>query len=219
MLLDTDNDSVFMNETVRDYCQQVGIEFTRCRPYRKNGPASLGGHLAVPPLPHHGGAHFGEQSCAQSVPLLRRNTSGDADDRVRAGTPLIRAGSVRGCWCLGRLGFRRGNGGDVGGFELLSGRFERCLRWTACSLASLIPTAGQVETGLSILGSVVIAASMITSLTPTPAPGTRLARVYRCLELAALLFGRAKDTGALPATPQVDKALAEAIAFAKPKGT
>ena len=34
--LDTDNDSVFMNETVRDYCEQVGIEFTRCRPYRKN---------------------------------------------------------------------------------------------------------------------------------------------------------------------------------------
>src|SRR5262245_27618094 len=37
--LDTDNDSVFMNETVRDYCQQVGIEFTRCRPYRKNDQA------------------------------------------------------------------------------------------------------------------------------------------------------------------------------------
>ena len=37
--LDTDNDSVFMNETVRDYCKQVGIEFTRCRPYRKNDQA------------------------------------------------------------------------------------------------------------------------------------------------------------------------------------
>ena len=37
--LDTDNDSVFMNETVRDYCQQVGIAFTRCRPYRKNDQA------------------------------------------------------------------------------------------------------------------------------------------------------------------------------------
>jgi len=37
--LDTDNDSVFMNETVRDYCEQVGIEFTRCRPYRKNDQA------------------------------------------------------------------------------------------------------------------------------------------------------------------------------------
>jgi len=36
---DTDNDSVFMNETVRDYCQEAGIAFTRCRPYRKNDQA------------------------------------------------------------------------------------------------------------------------------------------------------------------------------------
>ena len=36
---DTDNDAVFMNETVRDYCQSNGIEFTRCRPYRKNDQA------------------------------------------------------------------------------------------------------------------------------------------------------------------------------------
>jgi hypothetical protein len=36
---DTDNDSVFMNETVRDYCQAQGIAFTRCRPYRKNDQA------------------------------------------------------------------------------------------------------------------------------------------------------------------------------------
>ncbi|TIT55854.1 MAG: transposase family protein, partial [Mesorhizobium sp.] len=33
---DTDNDSVFLNETIRDYCLDAGIEFTRCRPYRKN---------------------------------------------------------------------------------------------------------------------------------------------------------------------------------------
>jgi hypothetical protein len=37
--LDTDNDSVFLNETVRDYCQAAGITFTRCRPYRKNDQA------------------------------------------------------------------------------------------------------------------------------------------------------------------------------------
>jgi hypothetical protein len=36
---DTDNDSVFMNETVRDYCEKAGVEFTRCRPYRKNDQA------------------------------------------------------------------------------------------------------------------------------------------------------------------------------------
>ena len=33
---DTDNDSVFMNETVRDYCTEAGGEFARSRPYRKN---------------------------------------------------------------------------------------------------------------------------------------------------------------------------------------
>jgi hypothetical protein len=36
---DTDNDSVFINETVRDYCLVGEITFTRCRPYRKNDQA------------------------------------------------------------------------------------------------------------------------------------------------------------------------------------
>src|SRR5512142_1720583 len=36
---DTDNDAVFMNETVRDHCRAEGIVFTRCRPYRKNDQA------------------------------------------------------------------------------------------------------------------------------------------------------------------------------------
>jgi len=36
---DTDNDTVFMNETVKAYCTQAGVEFTRCRPYRKNDQA------------------------------------------------------------------------------------------------------------------------------------------------------------------------------------
>jgi hypothetical protein len=36
---DTDNDSVFMNETVQEYCTGAGIEFTRSRPYRKNDQA------------------------------------------------------------------------------------------------------------------------------------------------------------------------------------
>ena len=36
---DTDNDSVFMNETVRDYCRDTAVEFTRSRPYRKNDQA------------------------------------------------------------------------------------------------------------------------------------------------------------------------------------
>ena len=37
--IDTDNDSVFMNETIRDYCQAEGIAFTRSRAYHKNDQA------------------------------------------------------------------------------------------------------------------------------------------------------------------------------------
>lgn len=37
--LDTDNDTVFMNETLKAYCDAANIVFTRCRPYRKNDQA------------------------------------------------------------------------------------------------------------------------------------------------------------------------------------
>ncbi len=36
---DTDNDTVFMNETVQGYCRDSAIVFTRCRPYQKNDQA------------------------------------------------------------------------------------------------------------------------------------------------------------------------------------
>ena len=39
--LDVDNDTVFMNETVRDYCRAEGIALTRCRPYHKNDQAHI----------------------------------------------------------------------------------------------------------------------------------------------------------------------------------
>ncbi len=37
--LDTDNDTVFLNETIKAYCEEIGVVFTRCRPYRKNDQA------------------------------------------------------------------------------------------------------------------------------------------------------------------------------------
>ena len=37
--IDSDNDSVFINDTLTRYCAGRGIEFTRSRPYRKNGQA------------------------------------------------------------------------------------------------------------------------------------------------------------------------------------
>ena len=38
---DTDNDSAFVNATVRDYCRDAGIVFTRSRPWRKNDQAFI----------------------------------------------------------------------------------------------------------------------------------------------------------------------------------
>ena len=37
--LDTDNDSAFMNETLRSYCREHQVEWTRSRAYRKNDQA------------------------------------------------------------------------------------------------------------------------------------------------------------------------------------
>ena len=37
--IDSDNDSVFINATLSQYCGERGIEFTRSRPYRKNDQA------------------------------------------------------------------------------------------------------------------------------------------------------------------------------------
>lgn len=38
---DTDNDTVFINETVKTWCEGSGVEFTRSRPYRKNDQAHI----------------------------------------------------------------------------------------------------------------------------------------------------------------------------------
>ena len=38
---DTDNDTVFINETVKAWCDAAGVAFTRSRPYRKNDQAHV----------------------------------------------------------------------------------------------------------------------------------------------------------------------------------
>jgi hypothetical protein len=38
---DTDNDSVFLNETIKAWCEAAAVEFTRSRPYRKNDQAHV----------------------------------------------------------------------------------------------------------------------------------------------------------------------------------
>lgn len=46
---------------------------------------------------------------------------------------------------------------------------------------------------------VVVAASAIAALTPTPNPASRAGRLYKLLEVLALNFLRAKETGITPA--------------------
>ena len=38
---DTDNDTVFINDTIKGWCEKAGVEFTRSRPYRKNDQAHI----------------------------------------------------------------------------------------------------------------------------------------------------------------------------------
>jgi hypothetical protein len=38
---DTDNDTVFINETLKTWCEAAGVAFTRSRPYRKNDQAHI----------------------------------------------------------------------------------------------------------------------------------------------------------------------------------
>ena len=39
--VDSDNDSVFINDTLTRYCAERGIEFARSRAYHKNDPARV----------------------------------------------------------------------------------------------------------------------------------------------------------------------------------
>jgi hypothetical protein len=48
---------------------------------------------------------------------------------------------------------------------------------------------------LAVLGSIVLLASAITAGTRTPDPDSALGKIYRLIEVCALVVGRAKDTG------------------------
>lgn len=45
---------------------------------------------------------------------------------------------------------------------------------------------------------VVVAAALLNSIVPTPVAGTTAAKLYKIVELLALSFFRAKDTGVPP---------------------
>lgn len=74
----------------------------------------------------------------------------------------------------------------------------------------LIPTLGQLEGVAAIVGGVVTVASAFCAATPKPAAGTKLAKVYRLVEILGLVVGHAKEIGVVRDLPAADK-LAQAI--------
>jgi hypothetical protein len=51
------------------------------------------------------------------------------------------------------------------------------------------------QSWFGIVTAVIALASAITVVTPTPAPGTTLAKVYAAIDFLALNLGKAKDKG------------------------
>lgn len=58
-------------------------------------------------------------------------------------------------------------------------------------LAQFLPNANW----FAVITALVTLASAITAATPTPAPGTLLAKLYKLIEILALNIGKSKDTG------------------------
>lgn len=53
----------------------------------------------------------------------------------------------------------------------------------------------QTQPWFGVVTAVVALASAIAAVTPTPAPGSTLAKVYSIIDLLALNIGKAKDKG------------------------
>jgi hypothetical protein len=65
-------------------------------------------------------------------------------------------------------------------------------------ITTLIPTAVDIIKSYSwfnIVAAVVTLASTIAAVTPTPTAGSKLALVYKLVDVLALNIGKAKQTG------------------------
>lgn len=56
----------------------------------------------------------------------------------------------------------------------------------------------QEQPWYNVVTAVVALASAIAAITPTPKPGTTLAKIYSVLDFLALNIGKAKDKGPTP---------------------
>jgi hypothetical protein len=94
---DTDNDTVFMDETVRDYCRMAGIEFTRCRPYRRTACCTEKEEAREPPFPTDDQATRTEFGCPRSSIWLS-TAAAMATSVVRASSLWKRSPSPMTCF-------------------------------------------------------------------------------------------------------------------------
>jgi hypothetical protein len=53
----------------------------------------------------------------------------------------------------------------------------------------------QGQEWFSIVSAIVVLASTVAALTPTPAPGTSIASLYKVIDVLALNIGKAKQKG------------------------
>lgn len=53
----------------------------------------------------------------------------------------------------------------------------------------------QTQPWYGVVAAVIALASAIAAITPTPAEGSTLGKVYKIIDLLALNVGKAKDTG------------------------
>ena len=53
----------------------------------------------------------------------------------------------------------------------------------------------QNQPWFGVVAAIITLASTIAAITPTPKPGTPLAKVYGIIDFLALNIGKAKDTG------------------------
>lgn len=52
-----------------------------------------------------------------------------------------------------------------------------------------------IEDILAVVGGVIALASAITAVTGTPSPDTKLGKLYKIIEILALVVNKAKDDG------------------------
>ena len=114
--IDSDNDSVFINDTLTRYCADRGIEFTRSRAYRKNDQAWVAQKNGAVIRRFLGQERYSGQGAGQTIAHLHGvmrpyvnyfQPSFQLMEKTRSGSAVIRATARRPLPATGRPGTSR----------------------------------------------------------------------------------------------------------------